>query len=62
MTSTDENFYSFMNIVDSIIQNATGGLTSEDIADKNYRDYHEAGMSPEDTAEEVLGEEGFGDF
>ncbi len=59
MTKEDQEFADYMTKVDSIIQKTTGGLTHEDLIDANYREYHESGMSPEETAQEVLSENGF---
>ena len=53
-------FTLFMRRVDRILL-FTVGLTHEDLADYDYRDYFDAGMSPRDAAREVLAEEGYED-
>lgn len=59
MTKEDKEFADYMIKVDSIIQKETGGLTSEELRDANYREYHESGMTPEEAAQDVLSENGF---
>lgn len=59
------SFEAWMEKVDQYIANELGGLTSEDLRDRCWMDFFEAGADPVETAKEILEEEmeeaGFGD-
>ena len=53
------SYQEYMKAVDAVISEITGGLSSQDLADFCTYDYYEAGVPPEETAYEILEEEGF---
>lgn len=54
-------FSTWMRLVDRKIQ-ARAGVSVYDLADKPFREWYDDGMDPDEAVEEILEDEGFGDY
>ena len=56
------NYQEYMRRVDAVILSVTGEFTHSDLRDFNTYDHWEAGVPAEETAREILEENGWGEL